>query len=343
MKTSLLLAVAVFAAASFLSSCQQDPQSANSGINLPLKSSPPPADPVIAYVGDTTIKGNTYITIGVMDSTGANQTNVVRAPSNYTVENFLNPSWNYDGASIVYFSAESASWAINTVDISVNSKGVPVASNAQTIYSLTSSDSDRIQSGPAWCATSSVGEIAFTRLHTSSSQYGVTDLCTISQSGGTPTVLASFKKVMGTVCLGLYENPTWSPDDSKIAVLRQDTTLHFTILIFNSSTGAAEDSIPISGSCRNLEWSNSGMNELAYMYTPNSSTPWELYYVAPSTGSTPTTNSVECTGPTWSPNNSGIAYLNLSTLALTKVVTFTSSTTTVASTTGVEGDLNWVR
>jgi Tol biopolymer transport system component len=329
---TFLFAVASLVAASILSSCKQDPAS-TVGTPLPLSSNTPAANPAVAYIGSATATVKkviyTYCTIAVMDSTDANQTNLVTAAFNTTEGAFAYPSWDYDGTSIAYGSYETSAWAINAVDVSVNSKGVPVGSNVRTIYSLTSSDSVLLQAGPAWCASSSTNKIAFTRLHFNKSDYGITDLCTISQLGGTPTVLASYKKLLGTVCLGLYESPTWSPDDSKIAVARQDTDDHFTIVIFNSSTGAAEDSIPISGACHDLQWSRSGLNELLYVYTPNSETAWELSYVAPSTGSSPTTNSVTGYNPTWSPNNSGVMYYSYSSNGLAKLQSFTSNSTSL--------------
>jgi Tol biopolymer transport system component len=327
MKSTSLFVLAAFAAASFLSSCQQDPQSVNGGNKLPLKSSPPPANPAITYINSG---------IGVMDTTGDNATTIVTGTSGTT---YLSPSWNYNGSMIAYSTVASGTYKIATVDVSVNSKGVPVGSNNTNIYSLAPSDSIRIQSGPTASATSSTGLVAFTRLHTDKADFGVTDLCTIPQSGGMPTVLSSYKRLnnLGMV-LGLYNAPTWSPDDSKIAVVRQDTILHSTILIFNASTGAAEDSIPVSGNCQHLEWSRSGANDLAYSFSSGSA--YDIYYVAPSTGSTPTTNNVAGGSPTWSPNNSSIMF-DPTSGASEKLVPFTTSATTVGSSSF--GSLNWKR
>ena len=317
-KFALLVLAAAFAA------CSQDPQSPNNFSTLPLKSSPPPANPAITYVNAG---------VGVMDTTGANATVIVSASGT----TFTTPSWNYNGASVTYSTVASGTYDIKTIDVSVNSKGVPVGSNNTTIYSLAPSDSIRIQSGPASSATSSTNEIAFTRLHTDKANFGVTDLCTISHSGGTATVLSSYKRLSNTgTVLGLYNSPTWSPDDSKIALIRQDTTLHCTIMIFNASTGSAVDSIPLSGTARNLEWSRSGMNELAYSFSSGGA--YDIYYVAPSTGSIPSTNSIAGTSPTWSPSNSGIMYLGSQDM---KVIPFSSTTSTVGSV-GF-GSLNWKR
>ncbi len=331
-------------AASLLSSCQQDPSSpTSSGTPFAFKNSAgggtSTAHPAITYAATTVSHNVTYATIGVMDTDAGHQTNVVTAGSSNSTENLMSPSWNYSGASITYKDIAGTASSIKAVDVSVNSSGVPVGSNVRTIYALTTSDSATIQSGPAWCATSSTGKIAFTRNHLGS-QLGLSELCTVSQSGGTVTVLASYSKLnTNHIVMSHYTSPTWSPDDAKIAVIREDTIQHSTVMIYDASSGAALDSIPLAGGVTSLEWSRSGMNELVYLYTPNSSTPYELYYVAPTTGSTPTTNSVVAGSPTWSPNNSGIMFVNS---GLKKVVPFTSSITTISSSAG-GNSLNWKR
>ncbi len=270
-----------------------------------------------------------------MDTTGANATTIVTGSSGTT---YTSPSWNYNGSTIAYARVASGTYKINTVDVSVNSKGVPVGSNDQAIYTLAPSDSTVLLTGagPACSATSSTGLVAFAQVHTDRQHYGITELCTMPQSGGTPTVLASYKKLNGTVIEGIYQWPTWSSDDSKIAVARQDSNREYTILIFNASTGAPEDSIYVAGTVSHLEWSRTGENYLAYSFSTGSA--YEIYYVTPSTGSTPTTNSVVGSYPTWSPNNSGIMFQNSGEY---KLVPFTTATSSVISSNYPY--LNWKR
>jgi hypothetical protein len=343
-----LLFAATLAAASFLSSCKSDPQSAN-GPNLPLASggASTPAHPAVTYPSVAAVKKSNYNTVGVMDTDGTHQTNVVTAATSY--ETIRNTSWNYSGGSIAYRDYGSSGNAtypssIKTTNVTVNSSGVPVGSTPATIYTLNSSDDAYVGNGLAWCSTSSTAEIAFTRQHAGGSQNGLSELCTISQSGGTPTVLASYQKTnsVGTVT-SYFTSPTWSPDDSKIAVFREDTFNHVTIMIFNSSTGAATDSIPITlNNMNHLEWSRSGANILAYAQLTSSG--YQIYYCAPSTGSTPSTNSVPGSFPTWSPNNSGLMYVNTaSSNALMKVTAQTSSTTQILSDGPTGAWLNWKR
>jgi hypothetical protein len=346
-----LLIFTALAAASLLSSCQ-NPSSINGpGTVLPLSVSTPPAQPVITYPTTVIIKKDLYYAIGVMDSTGGNQTALVStAPTSIDAE-IRQPCWNYSGSSIAYLedavSLTTAPNYIKTVDVTVNSKGVPVGSTPATIYSLAASDSAYLPCGPAWCATSSTAKIAFIRDHLGS-QLGLSELCTIPQTGGAVTVLASYKKFnsVGTV-VSHFTSPTWSPDDSKIAVFREDTFTHGTIMIYNSTTGAATDSIPMSiFNWNHLEWSHSGANLLAFTVVESGSGPVYIYYCVPTTGSTPSTNSVEGWDATWSPNNSGLMYNSTGTsTALMKVVAQTSSTSQILSSspTNANGWLNWAR
>ena len=344
------LTIMIFAVA-YLTGCKQDPSS--SANNLMPMTQPPPsaAHPAIAYHGIVNVtSGHTitsYDAISVMDTDGTHQTNLVTASSNNNSQFLRDPSWNYSGTSMTYRDYTSGNYPsyIKAVDVTVNSSGVPVGSNQRTIYSLALSDSAWIKSGPVWSATSATGKIAFTRQHIGS-QNGLAELCTISQSGGTVTVLASYKhfNTQGAV-MSQYVNPTWSPDDSKIAVFRMDTIGKTSIMIFDASTGAALDSIPLAtGIVRALEWSRTGANLLVFEQAATSSSPVYIYYTAPTTGSTPTTNSVVGQFATWSPNNSSLIYVNVaSSNALTKVTAQTSSTTqlTTAGPTGTA--INWKR
>ncbi|HZK75609.1 MAG TPA: hypothetical protein VFD13_01765 [Candidatus Kapabacteria bacterium] len=329
-----LLFAACFVAASLLSSCKQDPQSAL-GPNLPLNSPSTPAHPALTYISSVTSHRTTYATVGVMDTDGSHATNIVTASSSSDI--YSSACWSPTASSIAWsdiLGTGSYASAIKAVDVSVNSGGVPVGSNVRTIYSTSNSDSMVITGGLAWCSASTTGEIAFIREHFNAANWGLYELCTISQSGGTVTVLQSYKKLRtqngNTYVAGHYGSPTWNSDDSKIAFDRADTNGHHTIVIASASTGVTSDSIPLSlAGVGGIEWSRSGIDKLVYNSTPNSSTPWEIYYVAPATGSTPTTNSVQGTAPTWSPNNSEVMYASS---GLKKMQAFTSSSISISGT-----------
>jgi hypothetical protein len=365
MNKLLLFAAAALASASVLSSCKQDSQSPT-GPNLPLSAggsggsggTSTPAHPAVTYRGNVTIKRAGYSTIAVMDSDGTHQTNIVTAASDGNTENLVNPTWNYSGTSIAYSDQGAGLYVTNSngvilgvnpsyikaVDVAVNSSGVPVGSNGRTIYSLAASDSATMFARPVWCSTSSTAKIAFVRDYIGS-KLGQSELCTISQSGGTPTVLSTVHATF----LHSYVWPTWSPDDSKIAAVRWDTTSstysHATIMIFDASSGSALDSIPFSArNIGSLEWSRTGANELVFKAFTTTSGPYLIYYCAPTTGSTPTTNSVAGGDGTWSPNNSSVMYIynNIAPPALLKNIPQTGTTSTVQS--SFYGQmLNWKR
>jgi hypothetical protein len=330
---SIFIAFAIFGA---LVSCNKDSGLTNA--TLPMRvATATAANPAITWVSGTVIRRKDYQTIAVMDTDATHQTNIYTAST--TSESEQNPTWSPTAGSIAWrlFDGTGATASsIELIDVSVNASGIAVGSNARTIYSTTNADSVSVNN-PAWCSTTATGKIAFVRQYIGSN-LGLSELCTISQSGGAVTVLASYKQLdsKGYV-ISHFTYPTWNPDDSKIAVIREDTVLHSTIMIFDASTGVALDSIPITGSPTAIEWSRTGMNKLVYAYTPNSSTARSLYYVTPTTGSTPTTNSISGVSQTWSPNNSSVMYANSS---LMKVIPLTSTTTTVNAT-APGNKMNW--
>jgi Tol biopolymer transport system component len=113
---------------------------------------------------------------------------------------------------------------------------------------------------------------------------------------------------------------TWSPDDSKLALMmesRSGTADWFIIL--NAATGAVVDSIPVSLQINsnnfrnNVEWSraSSTVNKLAFV--SHESVGPRICYISPISGSTPTSNNVSLPSfgtLTWSPNNSSVMYVH---------------------------------
>ncbi|HZK76747.1 MAG TPA: hypothetical protein VFD13_07560 [Candidatus Kapabacteria bacterium] len=342
MKSTSLLAALAFAAASLLSSCKQDPQSAN-GPNLPLNSPSTPAHPAIAYWGINVIHRTGYRALGVMDTNASHQTWLYTAGSTSEIIDY--PNWSPTGGSIAFIDMTGTyANTLQAIDVSVNSNGVAVGSNRRTLYSVSTSDSMKLYT-PGWCSVSTTGKIAFMRLHFDHSHYGLAELCLISQSGGTPTVLASITELKsnGQIAGGL-QYPTWKPDDSKIAVVRQDTAFHCsTILVFNASTGAVTDSIPMQVDAFQLEWSRTGQNEL--VFCGSNGTSQYVYYTAPTTGSTPSTNSIVGYSSSWSPNNSSVFYwAGYSAGTVSKVVPFSTTTTLVSSSVPNNGQMfRWKR
>ena len=323
--------IAIFVA---FTGCRQDPNSTNSSMPMKTSGSSTPANPAVTYRGTvTTGSGHssaTYQTIAVMDTDGTHQTNIWTASSTTDQDSY--PYWSPTGGSIVWSnhtnSVAAPSGSILAIDVSVNSGGIAVGSNLRSIYSWQSSDS--VEVTPAvWCQQSATGKIAFMRDHQNVGNY-VNDLCIINQDGSGITTLAS--RNVGTT--DNMSKPTWSPDDSKIAVSRSTSGGHYSILIFNASSGALLDSIALTTSPNTIRWSHTGENKL--LITGASG---YLSYLTPSSGSTPTTYSVATSGYyCWSPNNSGILYTNSG--ALKKNTSFTSSISTIQSSFSGNG-LDW--
>ena len=321
-----------------IAACSQDPQSAD-GPNLPLAThsgggGSTPAHPALTFSNQVNEGSNhnpiLYWDLQVSDSDGSHITTIYTASS--TSEEVSNPTWSPDGNSICFLDINTSSnftRSIKAIDVSVNSSGVTVGSNLRTIFASSASDSVII-ANPRWCQNGSTGEIVFSRLHDNYTERYLSEICTVSQSGGTPSVVTSIQG-SGHGADGRFSLPCWSPDDSKIAARRQDTTIsgviYCTIMIFNASTGAATDSISLHSSALNpgvLVWSHTGMNELAFGANG------DLYYCAPATGSTPSTNSVTAQLNCWSPTNSSLL-MGGQGAALQKNTTFTSSLSNIAS------------
>jgi len=262
-----------------------------------------------------------------MDTDGTHNTAVQVAGVSTSIINYTYlPGWSPTGGSICFtqWGSATAPDTIKAIDVSVNSSGVPVGSNLRTIVGLP--DQTVRLNGAYWSSTSAVGMIAYT------TRDGATNsLYVVSQSGGTPTKICSVDTAWMHFGLTL-KNPTWSPDDSRLAVCRDSSanasTATSMILIFNTSTWACVDSIAITGGVFGLEWSRSGsMNKLAFVDFVSGSN--HLYYCDPTTGATPTTYGLVGSYPTWSPNNSSVMYVNSS--GLTKNIPLTSTTTSVSS------------
>jgi hypothetical protein len=352
MKYKLIsLFAALLLAGAFFVSCKQEPLSSNGTNSMPMYSSSHPAHPAITYWTAASQNGSLYWSIGVMDTDATNQTLIKTSPAN---ESWLWPSWSPAGGSIAWIankwtSARTYGIAIKALDVSVNSQGKPVASNLRTIISLPSNTSFSDGIGPevAWSSTSTTNQIAYTTVGPDNGDPNY-ELYVVSASGGTATEIYESDTSDWHHKVALA-NPTWNADDSRLAVVRYDSTSsgsHYsTIMIFNTSTWAYVDSISIVAASipEYLEWSRTGLNKLAFGMSNGSSI--VLYYCTASSGSTPATDGVSYrpAGPTWSPNNSSIMYFT-SSLALNKVVPFTTTTTQVASSiTGGAGGIRWKR
>ena len=296
------------------------------------------ANPAIAYkssvVSGKGKNSNTYQTIGVMDTTGANQTNVYTAST--TSELLSSPTWSPVGSSLSWIkriNGYSGPSEIIAADITVNLNGVPVAGNYRTIAEVPYESPDYFWIFyQAWCSLASTAKIAFVVTYGSGTS-GWTYLYTVSTSGGAWDMLASIYDPIGTGS-EFYSHLCWSPDDSKIAILLQSSSRGNKILIFDNQTRTFTDSIPTpsgESSFGSLDWSRSGMNSLAVIAH---STGYIYYVTPPTNGTIPTTNGVSGNFLSWSPNNSSLLVSTNGSRkeGLMKMIPFTSTVTIISST-----------
>lgn len=308
----------------FVIGCEETPNSVGAGDeSLGVKpgggggGTSTPADPELCYVGRSTVKGKSYMTLFVMNADGSNHTQIARRTStDYAYGG--SPSWSPDGGSIAFTQmgdGVNQPDTIKAIDVSVNSNGQVVTSNLRTIYGL-STVSVRLKN-PFWSATSGTDQIAFT-----TDEDGSNSLYTVPASGGSPTLVTTISKAWAghTNPLG---TPTWNGDDSKLAMIRIGIN-NTTIMIFNTSDWSYIDSITVVGSIFGLEWSRAGnTDKLAYGLSN------KLYYVDPTTGAVPTTNNVPGQYPAWSPDNGSLMIVNGT--SVDKNTAFTSSTTSIGT------------
>jgi hypothetical protein len=199
------------------------------------------ANPAIAYI-DTTVIGNGshrayYNTIKVMDADGSNKKIVYTGPSiGSTVATPVAltpgglPSWASTGSGTqsspwrMAFtehpsnSSYTGTWSIKALDVYVNSSGVPIGSNVQTV---TSFSDGRYPKGAAW--RPGYNEIAFTSVRDRTSgggtAYGeiyITDL-----SGNVSRLYPASGDPSATYATTW---PAWSPTGDTLAFALQNTS-----------------------------------------------------------------------------------------------------------------------
>jgi hypothetical protein len=303
-----------------------------------------PANPALAYMGSIRSHGQTYQTIGVMDSDYTHQTSIYGdgINSSYT---YYGPSWSPTNASLAFMqnsgTVAAPVNAIKAIDVTVNSSGVVSGTNVRTVYTLPSGLADNAQS-VAWSNTSACDMIAYGTRYLANSRRTI---WVVPATGGTPVKVwecdSSFVKEDGSV-VG-HPMPVawaiWSPTDDRIAFERLDsgilttynaagTTKAVTIMIFSTTDHGATwmytDSIKNSSTATNayfqdFQWSRGSVDKLALWYRADD----KLYYADPLSSTSLTTDGIAGGGLSWSPNNSAI--LHASGSSIWKTVPFTST------------------
>ena len=285
--------------AAVLASCSQAPNGLDPTRSSIIVTSP--AHPALTYYGMVHGEGANSPGIWVMDADGSHQTPVQVGPP--AGVQFGSPSWSPSGASICFTQGGMGVFpdTIKAFDVvTLNSAGAPVGSNLRTIFGT--SDPSASLAQPCWSSTAAGGKIAFVQTGLTIRGQTTSTLCVVPQNGGKPVNVLTAKGPLE------LDFPTWSPDDSRLAVVRANLPTEAMIMIYNTSTWQCVDSIPLVGGVLGLEWSRAGMNTLAFGMRTVPNDPYFLYTCDPITGAAPVTDSVRCYWPTWAPDNSSVMY-----------------------------------
>lgn len=334
-RSTFLKGLAIFSAALAFTACDTDSpvESGSTTMNRPAPPPPPAnANPAFVMIGTVpTGKHTSPLTvIQVVDADGSDKATVFRGQSGSI---FRKPTWGPGGAGTA-----ASPWTISftegigdvsylrRVDVWVVN-GVVQSSAATTVvsYPSTAGKAARIQ---AWSPSTTTREIAYTEADWNSLPSPETSrLMVVSDTGGTPVELHAAS--------GVHIGPiSWNADGSKLAVTCSSATQGVHIRIIDRVTPANVQVILANqhNSISFIDWSRSGLNQIAYGANASVNGTYYLYTTNVS-DATPTPSQVLSssqavigTYPTWSPDNTRLAYngdkiITLATGTLSTILT----------------------
>ncbi len=247
------------------------------------KPPPPPADPAIAFVQTAR---NTY-KISVMNADGSNQAVICEWP--YMI--YGTPSWSPDGKSIAWAGPYGGGYGVWRIDVDVVD-GVPQGSNLQQLVSVSSGGST---GSAAW--SPSGNEIAYNaRLW---NPVNVWKIDAVPATGGEPYTIYTSPEGYG---ISSGTSIAWRSDSTQFAFVGGEIAAGsdgMSILIVDRATGGVVRTLLTGQHPERFDWAQ-GIDVLAFecgtiICTVDIDTETIVPVVAGF-------------GPSWSPDNSKIAY-----------------------------------
>ena len=316
---------------------------------------PSPANPAIVFNADTTFQyrgqSHTASAIYVIDADGSHRKLIyydfITSGNSWSRGSTAEPEWSGNGQQICFSGRVLAGstppirpltsqTSVFTLNFSLVN-GVPTASNVTKI--LDGAADGKSYSNPSWSPTAN--EIAIKAWGSSNGDPNKIQI--VSSTGGTPVTIFTSPTIdflIGQLC--------FSPDGSKLAFhIRNNSTGEKWINVIDRFTGAVLNSIVLDPALGwfDLDWSRtSGSSILIFRsFIPNSGGLGSLYQLNFNSSSTPTPLTSNAAYPTWSPDDTKIAFTeSTNSQGIIKVLTLATNTITTISLVGSYA-LNWKR
>jgi Tol biopolymer transport system component len=286
------------------------------------------ASPAILYVSQESVKGKSLYTLSVCDADGTDATILITG-SNAVTRYWGQPTWSGDASKISYIESDTGrtSCSLKTASVSLVN-GKPTAGTPTTLITVSKSANNKVMAGGIWSPTED--EIAY-----SLQDHGVGTFYTrqshiyvIPSGGGTPEPV--YTSPAGS---SIY-HISWNAAGTKLVLLEWEgvdddpLTVNNHIKVIDRSTGNVDQSFNLNDfgltNCSFMQCSKSGENSIAINHTGTNSA---IYTIDLDNPTSATLVQSAAGYPTWSPDNSKLAYRTLSSSGYITTETLSSGAT----------------